>query len=68
MYSLINIVNNVAQQCQCVSQFGRVDLLINNAGIVSGKKIMENNEKMIEKTIWVNIVSHHYTYSKTFFA
>lgn len=36
-------------------------MLINNAGIVSGKKLLENSEKLIEKTIAVNTVSHHYT-------
>lgn len=42
-------------------KFGEVNLLINNAGIVSGKKLLDNTEKMIEKTIAVNCTSHHYT-------
>jgi len=41
--------------------FGTVTILINNAGIVSGKKILQNTESMIEKTIQVNTTSHAYT-------
>lgn len=40
---------------------GDVDILINNAGIVSGKKLLDNNIKLIEKTIAVNTTSHTYT-------
>lgn len=40
---------------------GDVDILINNAGIVSGKKLLDNNTKLIEKTIAVNTTSHTYT-------
>lgn len=41
--------------------FGPVDILINNAGIVTGKKLLASTEAMIEKTIAVNLTSHHYT-------
>lgn len=41
--------------------FGDVEILINNAGIVSGKKLLETTEKMIEKTLQVNTISHAYT-------
>jgi len=41
--------------------FGDVEILINNAGIVSGKKLLETSEKMIEKTLQVNTISHAYT-------
>lgn len=40
---------------------GPVDILINNAGIVSGKKILEVSEAMIEKTVAINLTSHAYT-------
>lgn len=38
------------------AQFGDVSILINNAGIVNGKTIMELNEKDIERTLAVNTV------------
>jgi all-trans-retinol dehydrogenase (NAD+) len=38
-----------------------VDILINNAGIVSGKKIFESSYKTMEKTMNVNSVAHFYT-------
>lgn len=41
--------------------FGSVDMLINNAGIMSGKKLLDTSDEMIEKTIAVNLTSHHYT-------
>ena len=41
--------------------FGEVTILINNAGIVSGKKILEISHKMAEKTLQVNTLSHVYT-------
>ncbi len=34
---------------------------MNNAGIVSGKSILENSERMIKKTLEVNTISHSYT-------
>ena len=43
------------------AKFGEITILINNAGIVSGKKLLQNTEKMIEKTIQVNTVALHYT-------
>ena len=51
------------KKCAEISKeaYGDVDILVNNAGIVSGKKLLDNNEKLIEKTINVNTVSHHYT-------
>ena len=35
--------------------------MINNAGIVSGKKILENSDFMIKKTLEVNTLAHLYT-------
>lgn len=34
---------------------------MNNAGIVSGKKLLENSDRMIQKTFEVNTVSHFWT-------
>ena len=41
--------------------FGAVTLLINNAGIVSGKTTLELTNSMISRTMDVNTVSHLYT-------
>lgn len=35
--------------------------MINNAGIVSGKKVLEVDDKSIERTMMVNTASHGYT-------
>ena len=37
---------------------GVVTLLINNAGIVSGKSTLELSDQMIDKTMQVNTISH----------
>jgi len=36
------------------AEFGRVDILINNAGIVGGKKLLEADDKRIELTLKIN--------------
>lgn len=41
--------------------FGQVDILINNAGIVSGKTILDNNDALMEKTVQVNTIAHFWT-------
>ena len=41
--------------------FGDVTILINNAGIVSGKKLLEISDFMMKKTIEVNTLAHLYT-------
>jgi all-trans-retinol dehydrogenase (NAD+) len=40
---------------------GPVTILINNAGIVSGKMTMDLSDAMIEKTMQVNTISHLHT-------
>ena len=35
--------------------------MINNAGIVSGKTILENSDFMMKKTLEVNTLAHLYT-------
>lgn len=41
--------------------FGTVTILINNAGIVSGKTLMELSPKMMEMNFKVNTISHMHT-------
>ena len=40
-----------------ISEFGGVDLLVNNAGIVRPAELVEADESMIEKTIEVNLLA-----------
>jgi len=42
-------------------QVGDVDILINNAGIVTGKSFLESPDNMIEKTFQVNTIAHFWT-------
>ena len=37
---------------------GDVDILINNAGIVSGNKFLDTPDSSIERTMSVNIMAH----------
>jgi all-trans-retinol dehydrogenase (NAD+) len=41
--------------------FGNVNILINNAGIVSGKPTMELTDAMMDRTLRVNTISHLHT-------
>jgi len=41
--------------------FGTVTMLINNAGIVSGKMTLELTDEMIDRTMQVNTTSHMHT-------
>jgi len=43
------------------ADFGTVTMLINNAGIVSGKTTLELSEQMIRRTLDVNTISHLFT-------
>jgi all-trans-retinol dehydrogenase (NAD+) len=40
---------------------GRVEILINNAGIVSGKTFLECSDEQIERSMGVNIMAHFWT-------
>ncbi|KAF7993613.1 hypothetical protein HCN44_010208 [Aphidius gifuensis] len=42
-------------------QIGKVSILVNNAGVVSGKKFMDTPDDLIIKTMDVNIMSHFWT-------
>lgn len=39
-------------------QVGDVTILVNNAGIVSGKKFLETDDRLIQKTMEVNTMAH----------
>ena len=53
---------SITQAGQIARQvFGEVTVLINNAGIVSGKSILENSDFMMKKTLEVNTLAHLYT-------
>lgn len=51
------------------NEVGEVTILINNAGIVSGKKFMETEDWMIQKTMEVNTMAHFWVrlYKNVFF-
>ena len=40
---------------------GKVDVLVNNAGVVSGKPFLECTDEEIKKTMNVNIIAHFWT-------
>ncbi|RWS31753.1 Short-chain dehydrogenase/reductase family 16C member 6-like protein, partial [Leptotrombidium deliense] len=42
-------------------EVGNVTILVNNAGIVSGKPFFEIDDNMIEKTYQVNVLAHYWT-------
>lgn len=41
-------------------EVGDVAILVNNAGVVSGKRVLENSDEAIEKTFKVNTLSHYW--------
>jgi all-trans-retinol dehydrogenase (NAD+) len=52
-------ISEVAEKARAA--FGPVTILINNAGIVSGKTTLELSETMIRRTMDVNTISHLYS-------
>ena len=46
----------VAQEC--VEKFGDVDILINNAGVCQGKRIMDSNEDLSHRDMVINYECH----------
>lgn len=42
------------------NEVGPVDILINNAGVVYGRTLMDLEDFMIENTYKVNILSHYW--------
>lgn len=53
-------VYRVAEQVK--REIGDVGILINNAGIVTGKKFIDAPDNLVEKTIEVNTLAHFWTY------
>ncbi|KFQ56835.1 Epidermal retinol dehydrogenase 2, partial [Pelecanus crispus] len=47
---------------QVKKEVGDVSILINNAGIVTGKKFVDSPDSLMEKTMEVNIMAHFWTY------
>jgi len=47
-----------------IAKFGFIDILINNAGIVTGKTLLDSSYDEIEKTMFVNAISHFWTIKK----
>ncbi|XP_054250677.1 epidermal retinol dehydrogenase 2 [Indicator indicator] len=47
---------------QVKKEVGDVTILINNAGIVTGKTFMDSPDSLVEKTMEVNIMAHFWTY------
>jgi all-trans-retinol dehydrogenase (NAD+) len=43
------------------NQVGRVDILINNAGVVSGRPFLECTDEQFERTMAVNVLAHFWT-------
>ena len=40
------------------AEVGEVDILINNAGIVQGKRLLDSTDEVIIKTFQVNLFAH----------
>ncbi|XP_039928404.1 epidermal retinol dehydrogenase 2-like isoform X1 [Hirundo rustica] len=53
-------VYRVADQVK--KEVGDVSILINNAGIVIGKRFLDSPDSLLEKTIQVNTMAHFWTY------
>ncbi|KAM6918884.1 short chain dehydrogenase/reductase family 16C, member 5a [Xenentodon cancila] len=55
-----NEVYRVADQVK--REVGDVGILVNNAGIVTGRKFIDSPDSLIEKTMEVNTMAHFWTY------
>ncbi|XP_054486180.2 epidermal retinol dehydrogenase 2-like [Agelaius phoeniceus] len=47
---------------QVKKEVGDVSILINNAGIVVGKRFLDSPDSLVEKTMEVNTIAHFWTY------
>ncbi|XP_077126635.1 epidermal retinol dehydrogenase 2 [Ranitomeya variabilis] len=47
---------------QVKKEVGDITILINNAGIVTGKKFIDSPDALVEKTMQVNTMAHFWTY------
>ncbi|XP_005396144.1 PREDICTED: short-chain dehydrogenase/reductase family 16C member 6-like isoform X2 [Chinchilla lanigera] len=53
-------IYRVAEQVR--EEVGDVTILINNAGIVTGKPFLDTPDHMVERSFYVNAISHFWTY------
>ncbi len=58
-----NDIYRVAEQVK--SQVGDVTMVINNAGVVSGKSLIELDDASIQRTFDVNIIAHFWVITLT---
>lgn len=59
---VVDVTADLHDTAQAVmSEFGRVDILINNAGIVTGKSFLDLTDDDVERTFAVNTLSHYRT-------
>ncbi|KAM6282848.1 epidermal retinol dehydrogenase 2-like isoform 1-T1 [Porphyrio hochstetteri] len=47
---------------QVKKEVGDVSILVNNAGIVTGKRFLDSPDSLVEKTMEVNTMAHFWTY------
>lgn len=57
-------VNELARTVE--EKWGKVDVLINNAGIVASAPLMENTDEQIKRMIDVNLVSHFWVSQRSY--
>ncbi|MFY9263174.1 MAG: SDR family oxidoreductase [Actinomycetaceae bacterium] len=58
----VDVTQNIDEvAAEVLAEFGRVDILINNAGIVTGKNFLELTDADVERTFAVNTLSHYRT-------
>ena len=61
---VVDLADRAALQAVCAQVLatrGGVDILINNAGIVSGQPLLETSDEAIERTFQVNTLAHFWT-------
>jgi len=61
---VVDLSSRAAVQASCaeiLAHRGRVDILINNAGVVSGKPLLECSDEAIERTFQVNALALFWT-------
>ncbi len=50
-----------AAAARVTAALGPVTILFNNAGIVTGKRLLESPDALLEKTMQVNVLAHFWT-------
>jgi len=56
----VDVTDSAAVDAAAVAS-GPVDVLINNAGVVSGQRLLESSEAQIRRTFEVNVLAHFWT-------